>query len=86
MWEIVREKTDIRKPFWLDAEISNMSASKKHALSNASIPVSNKVAKLVTKSKIEEIKSLAKHIIKSKKHCNDVLQLFEEGEVSQDLT
>ena len=32
---------------------------------------------ILDKSKAEEIKSLANKIVKSKKHCNDVLRVFE---------
>lgn len=45
--------------------------------------VSSKAANILAQSKIQDIKNVAKEVVKSKKFCNKILAVFEAVEVSQ---
>lgn len=58
-----------------------MSAPRKHVLQGSVDTKVKKQKKIVIKSEVEEIKAIAREVIKSKKNCNDILGIFQFGEV-----
>ena len=59
-----------------------MSAPSRHVSAKNSDIKTVKTAKIVARSKVEDIKSISRDVIKSKKQCNDILKIFNYGEVS----
>ena len=59
-----------------------MSAPSRHVSAEDSVTQTRKTAKIVARSKVEDIKSISRDVIKSKKQCNDILKIFNYGEVS----